>query len=561
MLAKRYFRGRYGESVLSKHSFAGYPNKAFVWLVYIWLILAGIGAIIILLPEAPRSFLVSSKNWETNGGFFANCTPAEYQLPRSYVLDKENIFWRSWSPETQASSGAIHSKPFFTKASAISLPVIGYPNAPGNDLYIKNAASGERNSLRYGSAHEVWQELIVSIPKSWHGKPLVVGAESLGGGYYVGLGPPAEVSWITVAKRSLPACLAWHLGTCALLIFLAAPWQCLIAAIVQRGRSGEIWKWVLFPLALALIGYTTFFGLYFYALPTWCILFLSGIIGTFLCRRDIMGIFYSPVTFLARRPVITLWILLSGVAVTILYAQTTVSLAFAANYRFSPASWSTDNQLPAMIGNFLTQNNHLASAKNGALGAWQVSDRPPVLAGIMAPFLLLSHFIFSGQESSQLGPLWTQIVGTCVLTTWIFPVWIIFRKAGLNGRQRVWAVGLLTISPFFFFNMLYTWPKLLSGTLGLLGWLLVAAWKPGDRLIPSGLLAGACFSMSLMSHGSAFFGLLAFGIVFITRFLSSHWRLFVLLARFFTFDESLVNLGSVLRPTRKYTYENGVCWF
>jgi len=484
--------------------------------------------VITLLPEAPRSFLVPSMNWETNGGFFANCTPAEYQLPRSYVLNKENIFWRSWSPETQASVGTIRSKPFFTKALAIAFPVIVYPSAPGNDLYIENIASGERVSLRYGNAHEVWQELILPIPRSWHGKPLIVGAESRTGAKYVGLGPPAEVSWTTVAKRSLPVCIAWHLCTCVILIFLAAPWQCLIAAIIQRRSPGESWRWALFPLALALVGYATFFGLYFFPLLTWYILLFSVMSGVFLCRRNIVKVVCSPTAFLARRPVITLWMLFSGIALIVLYAQTTVSLAFAANYRFSPASWSTDNQLPVMIGDFLTQNNHLAAAKQGALGSWHVSDRPPVLAGLMAPFLLVSHFISSGQEASQLGPRWTQIVGSCVLATWVFPVWVILRKAGLTGKQRVWTIGLLTISPFLFFNMVYAWPKLLSATLGVLGWVLVASWKSGEDLVPSALLAGASFSMSLMSHGSAFFGLLAFASVFVTRFLSSHWRLFVL---------------------------------
>jgi hypothetical protein len=373
----------------------------------------------------------------------------------------------------------------------------------------------------------VWQELIVSIPASWHSQPLIVGAESRSGVAYVGLGPPAEVSWITVAKRSLPVCIAWHLGTCAILIFLAAPWQYLVAAIVRRRLLGESWSWVLFPLTLALIGYITFFGLYFFPIPTWWILSLSFVSGIFLCKRDITKLLRSPVAFLARRPVVALWVLFSGVALTILYAQTTVSLMFAANYRFSPASWSTDNQLPVIVGDFLTQNNHVELVKHG-IGRWQVSDRPPVLAGLMAPVVFLCHLLSSGKETSQLGSAWTQIVGTCVLTTWIFPVWVILRKAGLKGGQRVSAISLLAISPFFFFNMLYTWPKLLSATLALLGWVLVAGWKPGKRLVQLGLLAGACFSMSLMSHGSAFFGLLAFGCVFITRFLWSHWRLFVL---------------------------------
>jgi hypothetical protein len=526
--AKRYARGQHGPRESAERSFGAHREKVFVWLVNIWLILAGIGVIITFLPEAPRTFLVPSTSWETKGGFFANCTPAEYQLPRSYVLEKENIFWRSWSPETHASIGTIHSKPFFTKASAISLPLVGYPNAPGNDLYLENASSGERLTLRYGNAHEVWQELIISIPTSWRSKPLIVGAESRTGVAYVGLGPPAEVSWATVAKRSLPVCLAWHLGTCAFLILLAAPCQSLMVGIVRGGRPGESWRWLLFPLALALIGYLTFFGLYFFPLLTWILLCFCVISGVFIYKREIIKLVQSPAKFLARRSTITLWVLLSGIALILLYAQTPVSLAFAANYRFSPASWSTDNQLPVLIGDFLTQNNHLASAKLGALGPWQVSDRPPVLAGLMAPFLLLSHLLSFGPETSQLGPRWTQIVGTCVLTTWIFPVWVILRKAGLAGRQRVWAIALLTMSPFFFFNMVYTWPKLLSATLGLLGWFLVAGWKPGNRLIPSGLLAGACFSMSLMSHGSAFFGLLAFGTVFMLRFPASHGRLLVL---------------------------------
>ena len=66
-----------------------------------------------------------------------------------------------------------------------------------------------------------------------------------------------------------------------------------------------------------------------------------------------------------------------------------------------------------MIGEFLTQNDHLASAKQGALGGWHVSDRPPVLAGLMAPFVWLSHVIFAGQESSQLGRLDTNCRYVC----------------------------------------------------------------------------------------------------------------------------------------------------
>jgi hypothetical protein len=129
---KRYLRGQHGESApvkpVVKRSLARHPHRAFSCIVYGWLIVAAIGVIITLLPEAPRRFLVSSTNWETDGGFFANCTPAEYQLPGSYFRDEENLFWRSWSPEEQASIGTIRSKPFSSKASAISLPVVGYPN-------------------------------------------------------------------------------------------------------------------------------------------------------------------------------------------------------------------------------------------------------------------------------------------------------------------------------------------------------------------------------------------------------------------------------------------------
>ena len=304
MSMKQDPRGQDRDRNSREHSFSCQPRKPFVWLVYVWLIFAGIGVIITLLPEAHRSFLVPSRNWEANGGFFANYSPAEHQLPRSYLLDTQNIFWRSWSPETLDSIGRIQSKPFSTDAWAISLPVIGYPNAPGNDLYIKNTESGERMSLRYGNAHEVWQELIVSIPSSWHSKPLVVGAESRAGLAYVGLGPPAGVSWTTIAKRSLPVLMAWHLGTCALLIFLAAPLQSIMAAILQRSLPGECWRWILFPLALALIGYVTFFGLYFLPLTTWCILLFSVIIGALLCKRGISKVLRSPAAFLARRPIV-----------------------------------------------------------------------------------------------------------------------------------------------------------------------------------------------------------------------------------------------------------------
>ena len=125
---RRYLGGQHEESALPQGSVGRYPYRMFSCLVYGWLIIAAIGVIITLLPETSRRFLVPSTNWETHGGFFADSTPAEYQLPRSYVRDKENLFWRSWSPEEQASIGTIRSKPFSSKASAISLPVVGYPN-------------------------------------------------------------------------------------------------------------------------------------------------------------------------------------------------------------------------------------------------------------------------------------------------------------------------------------------------------------------------------------------------------------------------------------------------
>jgi hypothetical protein len=391
-------------------------------------------------------------------------------------------------------------------ASALILPVIGYPAAPGNTIHVRNLLSGESKEFRYGNAHETWQELVIPLPRDWRGVPLSVGAKS-GGRNYVGLGGPSEAGWSSLLKQSLPASLACHALVCLALVSLTAlPRRACTWLEPRLGPSG---RWVFFPLTAALLGYGVFFGYQYAPLTTaWIalLLFAAGLIDTV---RMIARRWNAPGYLVRRYPGVALWLIVSLLSWLILNSQQTVSTAFAANYRFTPASWSTDNQLPLWVSQALHRGD---ASRAPNMGPWLVSDRPPAYTGLLAlarsataPWLLRDH-------RTQLFPWVANALGVAVMSTWIFPVWVCLRRGRVTGRARLWIVGVLALTPFVFFNTVYVWPKLLSASLALTAWLLLDPKRPGKWSVRPSIGAGLAFAAAILSHGGIFFSHLAMAV-------------------------------------------------
>lgn len=497
-------------------------------LLTFWTLFVIAGGIIILWPESARVPLVKKNEWElVRGHFFNNGEPAFGDLPASMLLSQEKCFWRSWMPGSNNVAGHLRSAPFVIECGVIELPIVGYPAAPGNKIYLENLQTHQKISLRYGNAHETWSSYLFKIPSNWYGVSLCVGAIAQDD-YYIGLGTPFNSGSITAWKRSFLVCLAWHAFVCLFLLMLVAP----ISKLLKKVLLGENYvpSYICFPIALALVGYLLFFFYYFLRPIAEIIVFALLLSGIVLERQNFRKFLSHPTLFLLRRPTFLWWLFISGFFWTVLNAQNTISLLFQANYRFSPASWSVDNQLPIIIAAALSEGKSLV----GLLGDWQVSDRPPALAGLLTPFHQFFRWFFSNQNTSQLGGWLTHLVGICVMASWVFPIWECLRRAGLSGKMRGYAVSILTISPFVFFNTIYIWPKMLSGSLAFVGWLFLDRLRAKSFSWRESVGLGLSFGLALMCHGSIFFGLSAIALLCLTRFFKNKWQA-LLLSAFISF--------------------------
>ena len=486
--------------------FGPWTTTAGRWLLFLWAFTILAGLVIIAWPEGGRVPLVLRNKWKVDAGFLNNGEPGKNDLPGSVLNSPERMFWRSWSPQKNASRGRLESAAFKPAGSTIALPVVGYPAAPGNLLYLENQKTRERLTFHFGNAHETWQELVIRIPDKWRRKPLKIVAES-GDRAYMGVGTPFQATRITDLKTSLPAALAWHAIVCCFLMAITALPRAALALL--EPSLGRFASWFFFPLALALLGYSAFFTYGFSPRLTVAAAAALVVAGIVRERNLYRAFFLRPVEFSVRHPALLAWLLVSLVSWLCLNAQQTVSLAFAANYRFTPASWSTDNQLPVLVAEALSRGAPLQALN---FGAWQVSDRPPAFTGILAILCSFSSPLFSPEPARQLFVWLANLTGIAVMAAWVFPLWALLRRLGIFGLNRIWILGIFALTPFVFFNTVYAWPKMLSGSLALTAWVLLDPFGKRNFCPRSGVGAGLAFAGALLSHGGIFSSHLAMGL-------------------------------------------------
>lgn len=133
---------------------------------------------------------------------------------------------------------------------------------------------------------------------------------------------------------------------------------------------------------------------------------------------------------------------------------------------------------------------------------WRTSDRPPLQAAItLAAFAVHrgDHFAFY------------RCVATICQMGWVGTLYALGRAIGLRRRHRQVALLLAGSSVFFYLNSIYTWPKLLSAWLCLVGILLVLhvvreRGRASEWILP---MAAASLALGLLAHAGVGFSVLA----------------------------------------------------
>lgn len=167
-----------------------------------------------------------------------------------------------------------------------------------------------------------------------------------------------------------------------------------------------------------------------------------------------------------------------------------------------------DNVLPQLFADNV-YNGHPKTL----MGNWHSSDRPPLQAGAV-----LLEYPFT--ESASMNILDYQILACFLQVFWIPIVWLLARRLGVKSGGLA-IVLLLCLSSGFFFNSVFTWPKLLAGSLAVVGFSLLVFEKP---TLSRWFLAAAAIGAAMLSHEGVVFGVLPLAIPLCTMRHFPGWK-------------------------------------
>jgi hypothetical protein len=107
---------------------------------------------------------------------------------------------------------------------------------------------------------------------------------------------------------------------------------------------------------------------------------------------------------------------ISLACVCLVYAADLGIGSWAATDRFAPAIWASDAQLPQIVAEGLYRQLPV----NDLIGVgWHVSDRPPLLSGLMLLAQPLFEPFFAVGDNQRLGFLFYQVLGSVACTLWV----------------------------------------------------------------------------------------------------------------------------------------------
>lgn len=457
--------------------------------------------VVLLLPavlDRPNyEKYLSATQWETDGAFVANGQPNPRDFPARVLRSPDARFWRNYTPAKGKVPARLRSAAFVLRNNRVIIPVVGFPNSEDAGIYLESETNHQRFWIRGGGAHLQWQPFTLSLPKSLTHTPVRLVAFSKSTQAYVGVGTPYFRT-----NRALPG-LAFSKIFSA--VFLSVAYLLLLFFPsfywLNRFKTFAPTERVLVCFVLTSVLSLPLFFLAFYfpaagQLFAHAWLLLSGLL---LCKTAITRSYLH----WSGTPNYCLLILL---ALTIfqgffLFSFNMVSVHFAANYLFYPASWSTDNQIPTTTARLVAQGTIVSE---WPFGAWRLSDRTPLLASLLYPAAVVTRD-FAGHLDRGVESMISQICGFGILNCWLLPVWIIFRRLRFKRQECVLASLLLAGTPFVFFNSVYIWPKLLTATFCLAQYLyLVPLSRESDppyRLRSA--LGGTAAALAILSHAAS----------------------------------------------------------
>ena len=189
-------------------------------------------------------------------------------------------------------------------------------------------------------------------------------------------------------------------------------------------------------------------------------------------------------------------VLLATALLTAAWIVLTKAAGVPASSRFT---WvlPIDDQLPRMFADRIA-----AGVLSGPIeGDWLMSDRPPLLTGV----LLLFRPLGGG------GGLPAETIATLCQLIWLPALVSLGQSLALGWRRIATGVFFAATSGFFLLHSVYTWPKLMAAALFITAVAVVIESMRAGTAKPLRIAAatGTLLSLAVLAHGGVWFSVLA----------------------------------------------------
>lgn len=494
--------------------------------------LAGIvlaAAAVALWPEPAARLLTPASDWIVEGHpeqsvMLGGLHHAGHFLRDSVRLNSDTRFWRVWTPSSGNLPLALTSPPF-RAPPVLSIPVTGSSSGTGGPaaIWLEHIASGQRKPVYFGSTHSSFNDVLVAVPPQWVGSETRLRLQSTGD-RNSGTGSVFAASWLAWLKGSFA-------GRLAVLCTAMAIWGFLLSTgagvAVRAGRED-----LALPLALVFLAVTALAVFYLSVtlqiwgiLPATAVRLACGAAGLAAAATLWMvGRQPRERAWGLLRPYGSVWVFATLLIAAVSGAANTGTGHWEPNYRFWPATWSTDHELPWRFAEGIRHGDPLATLFGGQ---WRPTDRPPLMA---AAYLLIGDVVAASQafnDGNYLTGVLYNTAGIALNALWIPVAYWIVRKLApdLPQRQALLITCFAATVPYSFFTTSYGWPKAFGAALSLACFgLVIDEWRrlPGSAARILGVAALA--ALSLLAHAGTAFFLAPLALLFLTGLTRQAWR-------------------------------------
>lgn len=490
-----------------------------IWLIFLILFFFA------LYPESPAKLLTPANGWHSTAPTDAQTNLSAFSEQMRYLRKSEvespgGVLFRTWSPSKGIQPFELESAPF-RPSEYISVVIAGNNKTiqGGIQAYLRCSDSGETKEVFSGSVGVSVVESIVKIPSTWCKSEATLKFTSTEPGILAGIGSAYEISWLSWFKSSFLGKLPY-----AFLAYIVFALVMLSgASIATRMRYKAI---ELVPIAFISLGVTSLLAFYIASmLPVeqrWMgILIVQTLVLSGLLLSGKQACTYA---FESLLPYFKVWGLVCIIYIAIQCLAVNGLAHWEPNYRFWPARWDADNELPWIFAEAVRNGWNL---KDLIGGSWLPTDRPPLMSG--AYLLLIDFFklMQSGNDGLYLRGQAYNFASVVLNTLWVPAVWWgLCNLIPSLGKQRQMVVMIFLSSlPMVLFNSTYGWPKYFGAAFALVATFVVFLDRANDY--PSKNYAPFFFllsALSMLCHASTVFFLAPLSLIFFVRFRSYGFR-------------------------------------